>query len=99
MCEKNRHPYRSVYVYKAFTDRKKKENGRVQDMNKKLLNQALIKFFAGLLTVGALLFIPAGSMRFWNGWLLITILFVPMLFAGFILMAKNPDLLRRRLSA
>ena len=68
-------------------------------MDRGLLKQALLKFFLGVIVMGALLFIPAGSFRYWQGWLLMGILFVPMFIAGFVLMAKNPDLLRKRLNA
>ena len=68
-------------------------------MKKDLLLQALTKFFLGVILLGALLFIPAGSFHYWQGWLLMGILFVPMFVAGLILMAKNPDLLQKRLNA
>ncbi|MBQ4169506.1 MAG: isoprenylcysteine carboxylmethyltransferase family protein [Bacteroidales bacterium] len=68
-------------------------------MKKELLFQALTKFFLGVILLGALLFIPAGSFHYWQGWLLMGILFVPMFVAGLILMAKNPDLLQKRLNA
>lgn len=68
-------------------------------MNKSLLTQALIKLVSGLLLICILIFLPAGSFSFWQGWLLIGILFIPMLIAGVILMRKNPDLLRKRLDA
>lgn len=68
-------------------------------MKKDLFFQALTKFFLGVLLLGALLFISAGSFRYWQGWLLMGILFVPMFVAGLILMAKNPDLLQKRLNA
>ena len=68
-------------------------------MDTKLLTQALTKFFLGVIIIGLLLFIPAGSLRFWQGWLLMGILFVPMFAAGFVLMAKNPELLLKRLNA
>ena len=67
-------------------------------MDSMLLKQALIKFFAGLLIVGLLLFIPAGTFSYWQAWLLIGILFVPMFIAGLIMMKKSPDLLRKRLN-
>ncbi|MBR2747148.1 MAG: isoprenylcysteine carboxylmethyltransferase family protein, partial [Bacteroidales bacterium] len=57
------------------------------------------KFFLGVVIIGLLLFLPAGSFRYWQGWLLMGILFVPMFIAGFVLMAKNPELLRERLNA
>ena len=68
-------------------------------MDTKLLIQALTRFFLGVVIVGLLLFVPAGSLRYWQGWILMGILFVPMFVAGFILMAKNPELLRKRLNA
>ncbi|MBR5339757.1 MAG: isoprenylcysteine carboxylmethyltransferase family protein [Lachnospiraceae bacterium] len=68
-------------------------------MDKKLFGQAIAKFLLGLLITGALLFIPAGSFAYWQAWLLIGILFVPMFIAGLIMMAKNPELLRKRLNA
>ena len=68
-------------------------------MNKSLLTQALIKLVSGLLLICIMIFLPAGSFSFWQGWLFIGILFIPMLIAGVILMRKNPDLLRKRLDA
>ena len=68
-------------------------------MDGKLLAQALTKYLAGVLIMGALLFIPAGTLNWWQGWLLMAILFVPMLIAGFVMMTKSPDLLRKRLNA
>lgn len=68
-------------------------------MNKKLFIQAIIKYILGVVSVGALLFIPACSFNYWNGWLFMGLLFVPMFIAGIILMMKNPELLRKRLSA
>lgn len=68
-------------------------------MDTKLFTQALTKFFLGVVIIGLLLFLPAGSFRYWQGWLLMGILFVPMFAAGFVLMAKNPELLRKRLNA
>ena len=68
-------------------------------MDTKLFTQALTKFSLGVIIIGLLLFVPAGSLRYWQGWLLMGILFVPMFAAGFVLMAKNPELLRKRLNA
>ncbi|MBQ9624649.1 MAG: isoprenylcysteine carboxylmethyltransferase family protein [Clostridia bacterium] len=68
-------------------------------MTKKLFLQAIIKFFIGLLLVMLLLFIPAGTLVYWNGWLLISVLFIPMFIAGVIMMFKNPKLLKKRLNA
>ena len=67
--------------------------------NKTLLIQALVKFFAGVVILGLLIFLPAGSLGYWQGWLFMGILFVPMFVAGLVMMARNPDLLRKRLSA
>ena len=68
-------------------------------MDKGLLVKALAKFSLGVVILGLLLFVPAGSLRFWQGWLLMGILFVPMLVAGFVMWFKNPELLRKRLNA
>ncbi len=68
-------------------------------MDVKLLANAVTKFALGLLLVAALLFIPAGTFRFWNAWLLILVLFVPMFIAGLVMLFKAPELLRRRLNA
>ena len=68
-------------------------------VNTKLFVQAVTRFLAGLLIVGLLLFLPAGTFAFWQAWLLIFILFVPMFIAGLILMKKSPDLLQKRLNA
>ena len=68
-------------------------------MEKGLLTQALTKFFLGVILLGVLIFVPADSFRFWQGWLLMGILFVPMFIAGLVMLAKNPDLLRKRLNA
>jgi protein-S-isoprenylcysteine O-methyltransferase Ste14 len=68
-------------------------------MDKGLLTQVLAKFFLGVIVMGILLFLPAGSFRYWQGWLLMGILFVPMFAAGLVMMGKNPELLRKRLNA
>ena len=68
-------------------------------MNIKLFIQAIIKYIFGVLIVGNLLFIPANSFEYWNGWLFMGLLFIPMFVAGIILMIKNPELLRKRLNA
>ena len=65
----------------------------------KLLINALIKFTCGLLMVGLLLFLPAGTLAFANGWLLMGLLFVPMLIAGFVMFFKSPAFLKKRLDA
>jgi len=66
-------------------------------MDLKLFTQAIIKFLSGLLLVGLLLFLPAGTFAWRQAWLLIGILFVPMFIAGLIMMKRSPDLLRKRL--
>ena len=68
-------------------------------MDKRLFIQAMTKFLGGVVLVGLLLFLPAGSLHYWQAWLLIGILFVPMLMAGLVMMGRNPDLLRKRLDA
>ena len=65
----------------------------------KLFIEALTKFACGLLLVGLLIFLPAGTLCYTHGWLFIGLLFVPMLVAGFIMMAKSPDFLKKRLDA
>ena len=68
-------------------------------MDKGLLTQALVKFFLGVIVLGILIFVPAWSFRYWQGWLLMGILFVPMFVAGLVMLARNPELLRKRLNA
>lgn len=68
-------------------------------MTKKLFVQAITKYLLGVVLVGMLIFLPAGTFLFFNGWLFMGILFVPMFFAGLVMMFKNPDLLRSRLNA
>lgn len=60
---------------------------------------AISKFLLGVILVGVLLFLPAGTFAYFNGWLLMGILFVPMFFAGIVMMVKNPRLLKSRLKA
>lgn len=66
-------------------------------MNKKLFANAIVKFLSGIVLVALPLFLSAGSFAYWNAWLLIGILFIPMFIAGIILMKKNPYLLEKRL--
>ncbi len=68
-------------------------------MTKKLFFQAIAKFTLGVLLVGLLIFLPAGTLAFPNGWLFMGILFVPMFCAGIVMMVKNPCLLQKRLDA
>lgn len=65
----------------------------------KLLTEALMKFTCGLLMVGLLIFLPAGTLRYTYGWLFIALLFVPMLLAGFVMLCKSPEFLKKRLDA
>ena len=65
----------------------------------KLFAEAIAKFILGVVLVGVLIFLPAGTLHYWGGWLLMGILFVPMFAAGLVMLAKNPDLLRSRLDA
>lgn len=68
-------------------------------MNKKLFVEAITKFLLGVVIVGLLIFLPAGTLSFFNGCLFMGILFVPMFFAGIVIMFKNPELLKKRLDA
>ncbi|MBR4017792.1 MAG: isoprenylcysteine carboxylmethyltransferase family protein [Oscillospiraceae bacterium] len=68
-------------------------------MTMKLFLAAITKFLLGVALVGVLIFLPAGTFSYLNGWLLMGILFVPMFLAGIVMMFKNPDLLRSRLKA
>ena len=68
-------------------------------MNAKLFFQAMIKFLLGVILVGALIFLPAGTLSFWRGWLLMGCLFTPMFIAGITMMIRNPELLKKRLNA
>ena len=68
-------------------------------MNKKLFANGIVKFLLGILIVALPLFLSAGSFDYWNAWLFMGILFIPMFIAGLILMKKNPYLLEKRLNA
>lgn len=67
-------------------------------MNGKLFVQAIIKFISGVVMVALMIFLPAGNLNYWNGWLFMGILFIPMFTAGIILMLKSPQLLKIRLN-
>ena len=69
------------------------------ELDKNLFKQAISKFLLGVVILGLLIFLPAGSLSYWQGWLLMGILFVPMFVAGLVMLAKNPELLRKRLNA
>jgi protein-S-isoprenylcysteine O-methyltransferase Ste14 len=68
-------------------------------MTAKLFLQAITKYLIGVLMVGVLVFLPAGSFAYIEGWIFMGILFVPMFFAGIVMMIKSPDLLKSRLKA
>ena len=68
-------------------------------MNKRLFISAISKFLLGVVLVGALIFLPAGTFNYLGGWLLMGILFIPMFAAGIVMMIKNPALLKSRLNA
>lgn len=65
----------------------------------KLFTQAVLKFLLGVVLIAALLLLPAGTWGYWNAWLLMGLLFIPMFIAGLVMMKKSPGLLRSRLNA
>lgn len=69
------------------------------DMTIKLFFEAIIKFLLGVILVGVLIFLPAGTLSYFNGWLFMGVLFVPMFIAGIVMMIKDPALLKSRLDA
>lgn len=71
----------------------------VNQLDKKRFIQAIGKYLLGLMLFSILVFIPAGTLNYWNAWLLMGILFIPMLIVGIFLSIKNPELLRKRLNA
>ena len=71
----------------------------IRETDRQLFKKAITRFLAGLVIVSLLLFVPAWSFRFWQAWLLIGILFVPMFIAGLVMLRKNPALLQKRLNA
>jgi protein-S-isoprenylcysteine O-methyltransferase Ste14 len=68
-------------------------------MNKKLFFEAIVKFLLGVIILGLLIFLPAGTFNYVNGWIFMGVLFIPMFIAGIIMMIKNPKLLAERLNA
>ena len=68
-------------------------------MNMKLFINAIVKYLLGVIVIGLLVFIPAGTINYFNGWLFMGVLFIPMLLAGIVMMIKNPELLKSRLDA
>lgn len=65
----------------------------------KLFIEATLKFTLGVILIGLLIFLPANTINYWNGWLFMGILFIPMFIAGIVMMLKSPELLRKRLNA
>ena len=68
-------------------------------MNIRLFFSAITKYLLGVILVGLLLFLPAGSLEYWNGWLFMGLLFIPMFIAGIVMLIFNPSLLKSRLNA
>ena len=68
-------------------------------MSFKLFFEAITKFLLGIILVGLLIFLPAGTFSYFNGWLFMGILFIPMFIAGIVMMFKNPELLKKRLDS
>ena len=68
-------------------------------MTTKLFIGAIIKYLLGVVLVGLLVFLPAGSLSYTNGWIFMGVLFIPMFVAGVVMMIKNPKLLESRLNA
>lgn len=68
-------------------------------MKNNLFLQALKKIIAGFVAIGVLLFLPAGTFHYWNAWLFVAVLFVPMIFLGIVMLFKSPKLLEKRLDA
>ena len=68
-------------------------------MSIKVFFEAIVKFTFGALIIGLLLFVPANTINYWNGWLFMGLLFIPMFIAGIVMMIKSPELLKKRLNA
>ena len=68
-------------------------------MRNNLLLQSLKKIIAGFVAIGLLLYLPAGTLHYWNAWLFVAVLFVPMIFLGIVMLFKSPKLLEKRLDA
>ena len=68
-------------------------------MRLRLLLSALTKYLVGVFMVGALVMLPAGSVEYWQGWLFMAVLFIPIFIAGVVMLVRSPELLEKRLSA
>jgi len=66
-------------------------------VSKKLFFEAILKYFLGFIIIGLIIFVPANTLKYWNGWLFMGLLFIPMFIAGIVMMFKNPALLKSRL--
>ena len=75
------------------------DKGKEKMSRSKLIVNAIVKYLAGFLMVGVLLFLPAGTLNYWNAWLFMALLFIPMLFLGVVLAVKSPELLQKRLNS
>ena len=73
--------------------------GGVKNMDRETMIQATVKFGIGVVLLGVLLFVPAGTLAWPQAWLLLGILFIPMLCVGLVMLKKNPELLKKRLNA
>ena len=71
----------------------------MEDLDGRLLLQGLVKFAGGLVIVAGLLFLCAGTLDYWQAWLFLGLLFIPMLVAGFVMLFRAPELFRKRLNA
>lgn len=67
-------------------------------MKKELFYQVALKVILGVVTMGIIIFLPAGTFYYWNAWMFMAILFIPMFFVGVVMMLKNPELLKKRLN-
>ena len=86
--------------YNLFDNRSKRSKINTENgYDIKLLSQAILKFLLGVVLLGIIIFLPAGTLSFFNGWLLMAVLFIPMLAAGIVMCFKNPQLLQKRLNA
>ena len=105
LCILKKHDCRVIIkaIYAVFCCfRSSEKSAQIQGghiMSVKLFFGAVFKFILGVALVGALIFLPAGTLDFPNGWLLMAILFIPMFFAGIVMMIKAPKLLESRLDA
>ena len=67
-------------------------------MSMRLFLEAILKFLLGIVLVALLIFLPAGTINYFNGWLFMGLLFIPMFVVGIIMLIKSPELLKKRLN-